>query len=68
MTILPKYISLLVGLRELLFNIGILVSRLKLSRDSGFSSKIGTIPPNSGRLDTLQGLLGGPGACSRGKN
>ena len=43
------------------------MSRLKLSRDSGFSSKIGTIPPNSGRLDTLQGLLGGPGACSPGK-
>ena len=50
MTILPKYISLLVGLWELLFKIGILVSRLKLSRDSGFSSKIETIPPNSGRL------------------
>ena len=27
-----------------------------------------TIPPNSGRLDTLQGFLGGPGACSPGKN
>ena len=37
MMILPKYISLLVGLWELLFKIGILVSRLKLSRDSGFS-------------------------------
>ena len=37
--------------------------RLKLSRDSGFSSKIGTIPPNLGRLDTLQGFfLGGEGA------
>ena len=33
--------------------------RLKSSRDSGFSSK----PPNSGRLATLLGLLGGPGAC-----
>ena len=29
--------------------------------ESGFSSKIETIPPNSGRLDTLQGVLGGPG-------
>ena len=36
------------------------MSRLKSSRDSGFSSK----PPNSGRLATLLGLLGGPGACS----
>ena len=61
MTILPKYISLLVGLWELLFKIGILVSRMKPSRDSGFSSKIGTIPPNSGRLDTLQGVFGGGG-------
>ena len=26
--------------------------------DSGFLSKIETIPPNSGRLDTLQGFLG----------
>ena len=45
------------------------MSRLKLSRDSGFSSKIGTIAPNSGRLDTLQGLWGGggSGACSTGK-
>ena len=44
------------------------MSRLKLSRDSGFSSKIGTIAPNSGRLDTLQGLWGGggSGACSTG--
>ena len=33
------------------------MSRLKLSRDSGFSSQIGTIPPNSGRLDTLQGFF-----------
>ena len=42
--------------------------RLKLSRDSGFSSKIGTIPPNSGRLDTLQGFFfwGGGGRGSRG--
>ena len=38
------------------------MSRLKLSRDSGFSSKIGTILPNSGHLDTLQGFfLGGGG-------
>ena len=37
------------------------MSRLKSSRDLGFSSKIGTIPPHSGRLDTLQGFLGGPG-------
>ena len=38
--------------------------RLKSSRDSGFSSK----PLHSGRLATLLGLLGGPGACSfRGK-
>ena len=45
------------------------MSRLKLSRDSGFSSKIGTIAPNSGRLDTLQGLWGGggSGAYSTGK-
>ena len=35
------------------------MSRLKLSRDLRFSSKIGTIPPNLGRLDTLQGFLGG---------
>ena len=34
--------------------------RLKSSRDSGFSSK----PPNSRRLATLLGFLGGPGACS----
>ena len=32
--------------------------RLKSSRDSGFSSKIGTIPSSSGRLDTLQGFFG----------
>ena len=57
-------ISLLVGLWELLFRIGILVSRLKLSRDSVFSSKIETIPPNSRRLDTLQGILGVPGHAS----
>ena len=44
------------------------MSRLKLSRDSGFSSKIGTIPPNSGRLDTLQGLLGVRGHAPREKN
>ena len=43
------------------------MSRLKLSRNAGFSSTIGKIPPNSGRLDTLQGLLGGPWACSHGK-
>ena len=44
-----------------LFKIGILVSRLKLSWDSGFSSKIETISPNSGRLDTLQGFFWGGG-------
>ena len=53
------------------------MSRLKLSRDSGFSSEIGTTPPNSGHLDTLQGFggffwggggYGGPGACSPEKN
>ena len=43
------------------------MSRLKLSRDSGYSSKIGTIPSNSGRLDTLQEFSGGPGACFPGK-
>ena len=42
------------------------MSRLKSSRDSGFSSKIGTFPPNSGRFDSLQGFCGGPGACSPG--
>ena len=57
MTILPKYISLLVG---------ILVSRLKLSGDSGFSSKIETIPPNSGRLlDTRQAFFLGGGCFPR---
>ena len=44
------------------------MSRLKLSQDSGFSSKIGIILPNSGRLDTLQGFFGDPGACSPDKN
>ena len=67
MTVLPKYVSLLVGLWEQLFKIGILVSRLKLSQDSGFSSKIETIPPNSGCLDTLQGFFWGPGGCFPGK-
>ena len=45
------------------------MSRLKLSRDSGFSSKIGTIPPNSGHLDTLQGFFfgGGGGMLPRKK-
>ena len=66
--VLPKYVSLPVGLWEQLFKIGILVSRLKLSRDSGFSSKIETTPPKSERLDTLQGFLGGPGGCFPGKN
>ena len=37
------------------------MSRLKLSWDSGFSSKIGTMPPSSGRLDTLQGVFFGGG-------
>ena len=40
---------------------------LKSSRDSGFSSKIWTIPPTSGLLDTLRGFLRGPGPCSLGK-
>ena len=44
------------------------MSQLKLGRDSGFSSKIGMILPSSGRLDTLQGFFGGPGACLPGKN
>ena len=36
------------------------MSRLKLSRDSGFSSKIGTILPNSGCLeDSARGFLWG---------
>ena len=49
------------------------MSRLKLSRDSGFPGrKIGTTPSISGRLDTLHWVfLGGegwgPGACSPGK-
>ena len=65
MTILPKSVYfLLVSLWELLFKIGILVSRLKLSRDSGFSSKIETIPPSSGRLDTPQGVFFGGGGGS----
>ena len=47
---------------------GILVSRLKSNRDSGFLSKIRTIRLlNSGRLDTLQGFFGGLGACSPGE-
>ena len=62
-----KYVSLLVGLWQLLLKIGIFVSRPKLSRDSGFSSKIETIPPNSRRLDTRQGFLGSPGKCFPGK-
>ena len=33
------------------------MSRLKSSRDSGFSRKIGTIPPRSGRLDTAENAL-----------
>ena len=47
------------------------MSQLKLNRDLGFSSKIGTILPKSGCLDTLQGMFGGrggPGACSPRKN
>ena len=39
------------------------MSRLKLSWDSEFSSKIGTFSPNSVRLGTLLGFLGDPGAC-----
>ena len=37
----------------LLFKIGTFPSRLTSSRDSEFSVKIGTVPPKSGRLDTL---------------
>ena len=33
-------------------------TRVPTEVKSGFSSKIGTIPPNSGRLDTLQGFFG----------
>ena len=51
------------------------MSRLKSEPDSGFSSKIRTFPPNSGRLDTLLVCLfvclfflgGGPRACFPGK-
>ena len=57
MTVLPEYISLLRWLWELLLKL----SRLKLCRNSGFSNKIGTISPNSGSLDTLQGFFGGSG-------
>ena len=32
-------------------------TRVPTEVESGFSSKIGTIPPNSGRLDTLQGFF-----------
>ena len=39
-------------------------TRVPTEGESGFSSKIGTIPPNSGRLDTLQGVFGGPGTYS----
>ena len=42
-------------------------NRVPTELESGFSSKIGTIPPNSERLDTLQGIFGGPGTCSHGK-
>ena len=37
-------------------------SRVPSEVESGFSSKIGTIPPNSGRLDILQGFWGGGAA------
>ena len=38
--------------------------RLKSSWNSEFSSKIETFSPNSGRLDTLLGFLGGPPGAS----
>ena len=40
----------------------------KPTLESGFSREIGINPPNSGRLDTLQGFFGGPETCSPGKN
>ena len=39
----------------------------RVTTEAGFSSKIGAFPPNSGRLATLLGILGGPGTCSPGK-
>ena len=33
-------------------------TRVPTGVESGFSSKIGTIPPNSGQLETLQGFWG----------
>ena len=43
-------------------------TRVPTEVESGFSSKIGTTPPNSGRLDTLQGFWGDrPGAWSPGE-
>ena len=53
---------LLAVLLKLIFKTGILVSQYEI--DSGFSSKIGTIPPKSGRLDTLKGFQVGLEACS----
>ena len=48
---------------------GHFASRLKSSQDSGFSVKIGTVPPKSGRLDTLSltrwaGAYAGGGGCT----
>ena len=45
-------------------------ARLKSNQGSGFSNKIGTIPPNSGRLDLgfFFGGGGGSGSCFPGKN
>ena len=45
-------------------------TRFPTEVESGFGSKIETIPPNSQRLDALQGFFGGgpdPGACFPGK-
>ena len=65
----------ILGLTELYFSARWLVravlqnwdTRVPTEVESGFSGKIGTTPPNSGRLDTLQGFLGGrPGAWSPG--
>ena len=47
------------------------MSRLKSSRNSGFSSRVGYNPakllPNLGQLDTLRGYKGGPGHAPRKK-
>ena len=65
MTILPNYISLLVGLWELSFKIGILVSRLKLSRDSQVKSIQSRLIRDAWTL--CKGFWGSPGGCFPGK-